>query len=61
MDDEIHVIQKNEMWKLTNLPADKRSIGVKWMYKTKYNLKGEIDHFKARFMEEPRIVIKLEM
>ncbi|RDX60625.1 hypothetical protein CR513_61216, partial [Mucuna pruriens] len=24
-------------------------IGVKWVYKTKYNPNGEIDHYKARF------------
>uniref|UniRef100_A0A151UEN4 Retrovirus-related Pol polyprotein from transposon TNT 1-94 n=1 Tax=Cajanus cajan TaxID=3821 RepID=A0A151UEN4_CAJCA len=36
MDNEIHVIKKNEMWELTNLLVDKRSNGVKWVYKTKY-------------------------
>ena len=34
MDEEIHVIEKNDTWKLTNLPENKKAIGVKWVYKT---------------------------
>jgi len=29
MDEEIHVIEKNDTWKLTNLPENKKAIGVK--------------------------------
>jgi len=29
MDEEIHAIEKNETWKLIDLPVDKRPIGVK--------------------------------
>ena len=43
MDDEIHAIEKNDIQELTNFPADKKPIGVKWVYKTKYNPNGEID------------------
>ena len=50
MDEEIHVIKKNQTWELIDLPADKRPIGVKWVYKTKYKSSGEIDHFKARLV-----------
>ncbi|RDX93729.1 hypothetical protein CR513_23965, partial [Mucuna pruriens] len=39
MDDEIHAIDKNET-----------SIGVKWVYKTKYNPNGEIDPCKVRLV-----------
>jgi len=42
MDEEIHVIEKNDTWKLTNLPKNKKAIGVKWVYKTKKNAKGEV-------------------
>ena len=28
MDKEIHAIEKNKTWKLTNLPNSKKSIGV---------------------------------
>jgi len=42
MDEEIHVIEKNDTWKLTNQPKNKKAIGVKWVYKTKKNAKGEV-------------------
>jgi len=29
MDEEIHVIEKNDTWKLTNLLESKKAIGVK--------------------------------
>ncbi|RDX66062.1 putative mitochondrial protein, partial [Mucuna pruriens] len=50
MDEEIHAIEKNQTWELTDLPGDKRPIGVKWVYKTKYKPSGEIDRFKARLV-----------
>ena len=49
-DDDIHAIEKNNTWELVNFPTNKRPIGVKWVYKTKYNPKGEIDRFKARLV-----------
>ncbi|RDX87464.1 hypothetical protein CR513_31060, partial [Mucuna pruriens] len=54
MDDEIHVIGKNEMWKSTNVPTDKRSIEVTWVYKTKYNPNGNIDRFRLVYVEQPK-------
>ena len=50
MDGEIHAIEKNDTWELTDLPADKKPIGVKWVYKTKYKHNSEIDRFKARLV-----------
>ncbi|RDX74045.1 hypothetical protein CR513_46254, partial [Mucuna pruriens] len=50
LDNEIHAIEKNEMWELTNLPTDKRAIGVKWIYKTEYNPNGEINCYKIRLV-----------
>jgi len=42
MDREIDAIEKNNTWELTNLPSEAKKIGVKWIYKTKLNEKGEI-------------------
>nr|XP_034893501.1 uncharacterized mitochondrial protein AtMg00820-like [Populus alba] len=50
MDAEIQALEKNETWELTDLPEGKKIIGVKWIYKTKLNEKGEIDKFKARLV-----------
>ncbi|KAK2452968.1 putative mitochondrial protein [Trifolium repens] len=47
---EIEALQKNDTWELTVLPAGCKSIGVKWVYKTKYNEKGDIDKYKARLV-----------
>lgn len=60
MDEEIEAIEKNDTWDLVDLPKDKNLIGVKCVYKTKLNEKGEINRFKARlvakgFLQQPRI------
>ncbi|MCH83140.1 copia-type polyprotein, partial [Trifolium medium] len=48
MDLEIESIEKNGTWELTTLPIGVKVIGVKSIYKTKYNEKGEIEKHKAR-------------
>ena len=50
MDSKIKAIEKNKTWVLTNLPAGEKTIGVKWVYKTKLNEHGEIDKYKARLV-----------
>ena len=35
MHEEIDAIEKNQTWDLVDIHADKTSIGVKWVYKTK--------------------------
>ncbi|KAJ9546431.1 hypothetical protein OSB04_018974 [Centaurea solstitialis] len=47
MDSEMKSILKNNTWKIVELPDGQKSIGVRWIYKTKYNEKGEIDKHKA--------------
>jgi len=49
---EIESIENNDSWKLTDLPADGKKIGVKWILKTKLNENGEIDKYKARLVEK---------
>ena len=50
MDEEMDSIENNDTRDLVNLPNDKNFIGVKWLYKTKVNEKGEIDRFKAKLV-----------
>jgi hypothetical protein len=48
MDQEIESIEKNNTWDLTSLPSVAKKIGVKWIYKTKLNVKGKVDKYKER-------------
>jgi transposase InsO family protein len=50
MNEEIDAIERNQTWDLVDLPADKTSIGVKWVYKTKLNEKAEVARHKARLV-----------
>lgn len=50
MDNEIKSIEKNQTWTLTELPVGAKVIGVKWVYKTKYDEHGNIDKYKARLV-----------
>ena len=43
MNNEIKSIEKNQTWTLIELPVGAKKIGVKWVYKTKYNEHGKID------------------
>ena len=43
-------IMKNKTWTLTKLPPDRKAIGCKWVFKTKYNALGKIERYKARLV-----------
>lgn len=40
MEDEMNSINKNKTWELTTLLEVKKAIGLKWIYKTKFNPNG---------------------
>jgi hypothetical protein len=50
MNQEIDSIEKNKTWDLVDFPKHEKSIGVKWVYKTKLNEKGQIEKHKARLV-----------
>lgn len=50
METELESIEKNDTWVLTDLPKGAKKIGVKWVYKTKRNERGEVDKYKARLV-----------
>ena len=52
MDAESHAIKKNNTCELTNFPNSKKPIGIKQVYKTKYQTNGEVNRFKARLVEK---------
>ena len=49
-DIEMGAIEKNGTWELMELHEGARKVGVKWIYKTKFNKKGEVDKHNARLV-----------
>ena len=47
---ELKLIERNKTWKLANLSANKKVIGVKWVFRTKPNPDGTICKHKARLV-----------
>ncbi|KAI5339875.1 hypothetical protein L3X38_019148 [Prunus dulcis] len=50
MKSELNSMEKNGVWKLVTLPQGCKPIGCKWVYKTKFYSKGQIDRYKARLV-----------
>jgi len=44
------MIEKNGTWSLVDKPFDKKTIGVKWVFKVKLNTHGPINKYKARLV-----------
>lgn len=43
MNAEVEATQKNGTWELTNLTKGGKKLGVKWVYKTKFDEHGEVN------------------
>ena len=50
MAEEMSAIERNETWEHVDLPKDKNVIGLKWVYRTKYNVDGSVQKHKARLV-----------
>jgi len=50
MDLEMEAINKNDTWELVELLEGGKKVGVKWIYKTKFNENGEVEKYKARLV-----------
>ncbi|GAB2301453.1 hypothetical protein Dimus_039376 [Dionaea muscipula] len=50
MDDEISAINRNNTWQLVDLPMGCKAIGVKWVYKLKKDVEGNVVKHKARLV-----------
>ncbi|KAL5828135.1 hypothetical protein ACOSQ4_019932 [Xanthoceras sorbifolium] len=47
VDTTFHALNVNNTWELTDLPKGHKTIGVKWVYKTKLKENGKVDKYKA--------------
>ena len=50
MKSEIDSIERNGTWRLIEILEDKKEIGMKWVYRTKFNLDGSIFKHKVRLV-----------
>eukprot|EP00253_Pinus_taeda_P013154 PITA_13154 len=45
-------LHKNEAWDLVELPAGRKPLGSKWVFKKKTNAEGKVEKYKARLVEK---------
>jgi len=50
MEDEIRSMSTNKVWDLTEIPKRAKTVGCKWVYKTKRGSRGNIERYKARLV-----------
>ena len=43
-------MKTNGVWDLETIPKGAKTVGCKWVYKTKHDSKGNIERFKARLV-----------
>lgn len=50
MEEEMQAIHQNKTWELMPLPDGKHTVGLKWVYKSKYDANGKLVKKKARIV-----------
>ena len=49
---EMDSIHSNDVWDLVELPAHRKAIGSKWVFRKKMNADGSIERYKARLVAQ---------
>ena len=52
MEVEMTSLRENHVWDLVKLPAGKRTVGSKWVYKVKTGANGSVQRYKARLVAQ---------
>jgi hypothetical protein len=52
IEEELNAMKENKTWKIVELPRNKRTIGSKWVFKTKYDEQGNVEKRKARLVAQ---------
>ncbi|KAG8492349.1 hypothetical protein CXB51_009664 [Gossypium anomalum] len=55
MEAELEMIRKNKTWDLVDRPDQKKVIGVKWVFRAKFNSNGSLNKHKARLVKQWKI------
>ena len=50
MEDEMKSMNANIVWDLEIIPKGAKTVGCKWVYKTKLDSQGNIERYKARLV-----------
>jgi len=50
MNQELEALEQNGTWKLTALPAGKKALTSKWVYKIKFRPDGSVERYRARLV-----------
>lgn len=50
MDEEVELLNRNQVWELTEAPKNRTTINCKWTYKLKRDVNGNIQRYKARLV-----------
>jgi len=50
MKEEIQSLEKNNTWKICELPKGSKCLGLKWVFKRKYHSDGKLERYKARLV-----------
>eukprot|EP00253_Pinus_taeda_P002701 PITA_02701 len=50
MIEEYRAVIDNNTWKLVDFPQNVKPIGCKWVYRIKYNQKGELEKYKGKYL-----------
>ena len=50
MQEELYQFQKNDAWKLVELPKDKKVVRAKWVFKNKLDEEGKVVRNKVRLV-----------
>ena len=43
-------LEKNVSWNILQLPARRKVVGSKWLFKKKLNVEGKVEKYKARLV-----------